>query len=68
MINNITKYFSRTSTHNIFNNKGPLTAVNNVKLQHHKIKIINRILVNFFKKFYVDFAGLFFFYSFEIQL
>lgn len=53
MINNITKYFSRTSTHNIFNNKGPLTVVNNVKLQHHKIKIINRILVNFFKKFYI---------------
>ena len=53
MINNITKYFSRTTTHNIINNKGPLTAINNVKLQHHKINIINRILVNFFKKFYI---------------
>jgi hypothetical protein len=53
MINNITKYFSRTTTHNIINNKGPLTAINNVKLQHHNINIINRILVNFFKKFYI---------------
>ena len=53
MINNITKYFSRTTTHNIINNKGPLTAINNVKLQHLKINIINRILVNFFKKFYI---------------
>jgi hypothetical protein len=53
MINNITKYFSRTTTHNIFNNKGPLTAINNVKIQNHKILIINKILVNFFKKFYI---------------
>lgn len=53
MINNITKYFSRVTTHNIVNNKGPLTAINNVKLQHQKILIINRILVNFFNKFYI---------------
>jgi hypothetical protein len=53
MINNITKYFSRTTTHNIINNKGPLTAINNVKLQHNKINVINKILVNFFKKFYI---------------
>lgn len=55
MINNITKYFSRTPlrTHNVLNNKGPLTAINNVKLQYQNITIINRILVNFFKKFYI---------------
>lgn len=52
MINNITKYFSRTSTQSIIQNKGPLTAINNVKLQP-KVKTINKILVNFFKKFYI---------------
>lgn len=55
MINNITKYFSYT-TQNILNNKGPLTTIKNVSqlaLQHQKITIITRILINFFKKFYI---------------
>jgi len=62
MINNITKYFSYT-TQNILNNKGPLTTIKNVgqlglsvreaSLQHTKITIITRILINFFKKFYI---------------
>jgi hypothetical protein len=53
MINNITKYFSRRSTHNIINNKGPLTSINNIKLHDPKVKLITKILVNFFKKFYI---------------
>jgi hypothetical protein len=52
MINNITKYFSLT-TQNLFNNKGPITAINNIKLQQPNITIINRILITFFKKYYI---------------
>jgi hypothetical protein len=39
------------TTHNLINNKSPLTAIKNVKIQPPKIQIINRILVYFFKKF-----------------
>ena len=51
MINNITKYFSPSAGASV--SKGPLSKVNNVKLQYQKIASINSILATFFRKFYI---------------
>lgn len=50
MINNITKYFAHKE---VLTSKGPLSQINNVKLQYQQIASINKILTTFFKKFFI---------------